>query len=123
MSSTIEVTTLNDLQINRAFKEVLLENGLVTLEAVMALKDLEIVKQAVKERRTAKVVLKDGFIVGMTFVGRIDKSGIIFGLMKDRVDVREFKESLLADEFGMASLPQEVWRQRFGMASGVGAGK
>ncbi|MFC2058796.1 NAD(P)/FAD-dependent oxidoreductase [Chloroflexota bacterium] len=70
-----------------------------------------------------KVVLKDGFIVGMTFVGKIEKSGIIFGLMKDHVDVREFKESLLADDFGLASLPQEIWRHRFGIPSGAGLGK
>jgi len=59
-----------------------------------------------------KVVLKDGLIVGMVFAGDIEKSGIIYNLMKDRVDVSRFKEVLVADDFGLASLPDEIWRSR-----------
>jgi NAD(P)H-nitrite reductase large subunit len=59
-----------------------------------------------------KVVLKDGIIVGMVFAGDIEKSGIIYNLMKDRVNVDSFKEALVADDFGLASLPEEIWRER-----------
>ena len=57
-----------------------------------------------------KVVLKNGLVVGMVFVGNIEKSGIVFGLMKDRVNVEGFKQTLVADDFGLASLPEEIWR-------------
>ncbi len=59
-----------------------------------------------------KVVLKDGRIVGMVFAGDIEKSGIIYNLMKDRTDADRFKEVLVADDFGLASLPEEIWRTR-----------
>ena len=59
-----------------------------------------------------KVMLKDNLIVGMIFVENIDKSGIIFGLMRDRVNVESFKQSLLAHDFGLASLPRELWQEQ-----------
>ncbi len=66
-----------------------------------------------------KVVLKDGLIVGMVFAGDIEKSGIVFGLMKERIKVDGFKQALVAEDFGLASLPEEMWRARLGLpASG-----
>ena len=59
-----------------------------------------------------KVILKDGLVVGMVFAGEIEKSGIVFNLMKDRVNVDSFKQALVADDFGLASLPEELWRPR-----------
>jgi NAD(P)H-nitrite reductase large subunit len=59
-----------------------------------------------------KVVLKDNIIVGMIFVGNIEKSGIIFGLMRDRVNVESFKQSLLADDFGLAFVPRSSWQSQ-----------
>ena len=59
-----------------------------------------------------KIILKDNLIVGMISVGDIEKSGIIFGLMRDKVDVESFKQSLLADNFGLAVFPRVVWQQR-----------
>jgi NAD(P)H-nitrite reductase large subunit len=57
-----------------------------------------------------KVILKDNIIVGMIFVENIERSGIIFGLMRDRVNVESFKQSLLADGFGLAFLPRALWQ-------------
>ena len=57
-----------------------------------------------------KIILKDNMIVGMIFVGNIEKSGIIFGLMRDRINVESFKQSLLADDFGLAFLPRSSWQ-------------
>ena len=57
-----------------------------------------------------KVVLRDGIVVGMVFVGDIEKSGIVFSLMKDRVNANGFKQAIVADDFGLASLPEERWR-------------
>ena len=64
-----------------------------------------------------KVMLSDGLIVGMVFVKDIEKSGMIFGLMRDKVDVSDFKQVLLTDDFGLAYLPQELWRERLGNVS------
>jgi NAD(P)H-nitrite reductase large subunit len=59
-----------------------------------------------------KLIVKDGLIVGMVFAGDIETSGIIYNLMKDRVDVSRFRQVLVADDFGLASLPEEIWRAR-----------
>jgi len=57
-----------------------------------------------------KVVLKDGLVVGMVFAGDIEKAGIVFGLMRERVNVADFKQALVAQDFGLVSLPEEIWR-------------
>ncbi len=55
-----------------------------------------------------KIVLKDNVVVGMTFVNEIERTGIIFYLMKNRVDVRRFKQKLLSEDFGLISLPEPL---------------
>ena len=59
-----------------------------------------------------KVILKDNLIVGMIFVENIEKSGVIFGLMRDKVNVESFEQSLLADDFGLAFFPRVLWQER-----------
>jgi NAD(P)H-nitrite reductase large subunit len=59
-----------------------------------------------------KVVLREGRVAGLTFVGDIENSGIVFGLMRDGTDVSAFKEALVAPDFGLASLPEEWRRER-----------
>jgi len=66
-----------------------------------------------------KVVLKDGLIVGLVFSGNIEKSGIIYNLMKDKINVENFKQVLVADDFGLASLPEEIWRPRLAIANSL----
>jgi len=66
-----------------------------------------------------KVILKNDLIMGMIFVGNIEKSGIIFGLMRDRVNVESFKHSLLADNFGLAFLPRALWQERLGLSPDI----
>jgi NAD(P)H-nitrite reductase large subunit len=61
------------------------------------------------------VILKDGLIVGLVFAGDIEKAGIVYNLMKDRVNVRRFKEALVADDFSLASLPEEIWRSKLAL--------
>lgn len=59
-----------------------------------------------------KLVLGDGRIAGMIFAGDVERSGIVYNLMKDRTDVSSFKEVLVSRDFGLSSLPQEIWRAR-----------
>ncbi|MCW4010598.1 MAG: FAD-dependent oxidoreductase [Candidatus Bathyarchaeota archaeon] len=58
-----------------------------------------------------KLVLKDNVIVGMTFLGDIERAGILFYLMKNKVNVKKFKDVLLKDDFGLAALPLSVRRE------------
>ena len=57
-----------------------------------------------------KVILKKNIITGMVFAEDIERSGIVYNLMKERVNVAGFKDALVADDFSLASLPEEIWR-------------
>lgn len=59
-----------------------------------------------------KVLVRGGRVAGLIFAGDIEKSGIVYNLMKDGVDVSAFKEALVAADFGLASLPEAAWRPR-----------
>jgi NAD(P)H-nitrite reductase large subunit len=58
--------------------------------------------------RYKKIVLKDNVIVGTTFVNDIERAGILFYLMKNKVNVRKFKHELVSDDFGLATLPPSL---------------
>jgi len=62
-----------------------------------------------------KIALKDDVIVGMTFVGDIEKAGIIFHLMKKHVHVRDFKEGLISENFGLVTIPAPLRKKLFMM--------
>jgi NAD(P)H-nitrite reductase large subunit len=57
-----------------------------------------------------KLVLKDGVILGFIFIGGIDRAGIVFNLIKKRVNVSAFKDLLLEQDFGLSDLPDGLWR-------------
>lgn len=61
-----------------------------------------------------RVVLRNGLVVGMVFVGEVEGSGLLLSLMRERVNVENFKQVLVADDFGLAYLPREVWQSRLG---------
>jgi NAD(P)H-nitrite reductase large subunit len=58
-----------------------------------------------------KFVLRNNVIVGMTLVNCIERAGILFNLMKDKVNVKKFKQDLLRDDFGLAMLPVTMQRK------------
>ena len=62
-----------------------------------------------------KIVLRNNRIVGMVFMGDIERSGIVFGLMKDGINVRRFKEALLSPDFGLGALPDDLRRKRLSL--------
>lgn len=64
-----------------------------------------------------KVVLKDGKIKGIVFVGRIERAGIFTGLIESGLDVSKLKEHLLHDDFGLITLPREYRKH---LVTGVG---
>ena len=61
-----------------------------------------------------KVILKDDVVMGLIFFEDIDKAGIVYGLMRDKIDVSAFKSKLLAENFGFISFPKEMRKQRLG---------
>jgi NAD(P)H-nitrite reductase large subunit len=75
----------------------------VTLEILLA--------QDVEKDVYKKLVLKDNVIVGLTLLGEIERAGILFYLMKNKVNVATFKNVLLSDDFGLAALPLQVRKE------------
>jgi NAD(P)H-nitrite reductase large subunit len=59
-----------------------------------------------------KIILKNGIIAGMVYIGNIEKAGIVFSFMKDRVNVGNFKKLLVSDDLNMASLPESIYRSK-----------
>lgn len=64
-----------------------------------------------------RIVLKNGRVVGLAFTGNVEKSGIVYNLMKEQVDVSRFKTELLAADFGLAALPREIWQSHLAVPS------
>ena len=60
MASPFDIITVRNLEVNTAFRDILLQNGLETFESFMRHAHVEIVKQAVAERSTVKLMLRDG---------------------------------------------------------------
>lgn len=55
-----------------------------------------------------KIVLRNNVVVGMIFVNDIKRTGIIFFLMKNRIDASDFKQRLIDDDFGLVMLPEKL---------------
>ncbi|TET46172.1 MAG: NAD(P)/FAD-dependent oxidoreductase [Dehalococcoidia bacterium] len=72
-----------------------------------------------KDSAYRKVILKDGVVVGLIFAGDIEKAGIIRNLIKNQMKVSEFKQALVADDFGLTSLPGELWRPELELPAGA----
>ena len=41
--------------------------------------------------------MKEGEVVGLVLVGNIEKSGIIFNLIREKIKVSDFKQKLVAE--------------------------
>ena len=73
----------------------------------------EVLKKFDPEKNTyKKFILNDNVIVGAVFVGNIIRAGIFTGLIKEKIDVSEFKHLLLNDDFGFIMLPEEMRRHK-----------
>ncbi|MBI2952711.1 MAG: NAD(P)/FAD-dependent oxidoreductase [Chloroflexi bacterium] len=93
--------------------------GLAIVSAGLVMPDGQQGYEVLTERRLEegvykKVILRDDVIMGFTFVNDIEKSGILSGLMRDKVDVGGFKQYLIADDFDLTSLPKALRKARLG---------
>jgi NAD(P)H-nitrite reductase large subunit len=62
-----------------------------------------------------KIILENDLIKGLVFINDIEKAGMIFGLMRDKINTKRFKHRLLSDDFGLAYLPDEIRHERLGI--------
>jgi NAD(P)H-nitrite reductase large subunit len=70
--------------------------------------EYEILEHFNREEMTyKKLVLRHSRLVGVILIGDIDRAGIYTGLIRDRAPVGGFKEELLAENFGLISLPRD----------------
>jgi NAD(P)H-nitrite reductase large subunit len=65
-----------------------------------------------------KIILQDDKIVGAIFLKAIDRAGIIAGLIKEQLPVGAFKHDLMADDFGLLSLPKAWRKEKLAKAAG-----
>jgi NAD(P)H-nitrite reductase large subunit len=76
--------------------------------------DFEILTKTIPEKKIyKKILLKNNKIVGLTFVNDIKKAGVFFQLLRKSVTVRRFKQNLLSEEFGLASVPKSLRKKVF----------
>lgn len=74
---------------------------------------METIKRMEKNKRIyRKLYIDDGKIAGFMFINSIDRTGIITDLMRKRIDISDFKERLLADNFGFLDLPKEFRKEK-----------
>lgn len=55
-----------------------------------------------------KIVLQGNTLVGAVLVGNVDRAGIFAGLIREKVDVTPFRETLLAPDFGFIHLTRDI---------------
>ena len=60
-----------------------------------------------------KIVLQNDRLVGAVLVGNIDRAGIFSGLIREKVDMAPYRESLLTPDFGFLNLSREIRNRLF----------
>jgi NAD(P)H-nitrite reductase large subunit len=55
-----------------------------------------------------KIVIKGNCLAGAVLVGNVERAGIFAGLIRERIDITQFRDSLLAADFGVIHLPREI---------------
>ncbi|MCW4008877.1 MAG: FAD-dependent oxidoreductase [Candidatus Bathyarchaeota archaeon] len=66
-----------------------------------------------EKRLYKKIVLKDDVIVGILLLNDIERAGVLFNLMKNSVNVKKFKQALLSENFGLATLPSSLRKRLY----------
>ncbi|MFA5857453.1 MAG: FAD-dependent oxidoreductase [Elusimicrobiota bacterium] len=89
--------------------------GLATVSAGMIRvpennpQEYEVITHHVPEKQVyKKFILKNGIVTGMIIINEIEPSGVILGLMRDKMDLSAVKDKLVLSDFGLAYLPEEV---------------
>ena len=73
------------------------------------LKEFEILTyQDPENSQYRKIVIKGNLLVGAVLVGNVERAGIFAGLIREKMDITPFRESLLAPDFGIIHLPRDI---------------
>ncbi|HAM38304.1 MAG: hypothetical protein A2474_05620 [Elusimicrobia bacterium RIFOXYC2_FULL_34_12] len=80
---------------------------IITLGLSSEIGDEEFVNYDEKNRKYKKYIVRNDRIIGAILIGDIDRAGIITGLIKDKVDVSNFKNGLLKENFGYIYVPKK----------------
>lgn len=70
--------------------------------------------QDIQNYQYRKIVLQNNRLVGAVLVGNVDRAGIFAGLIREKIDMTPFKESLLLPDFGFVNLSKEIRTRLFG---------
>lgn len=74
---------------------------------------VETIKRIEPEKKIyRKFYIKGKKILGFMFINSIDRTGMIVDLMKNGIDISNFKERLLSDNFGFLDLPKEFRKEK-----------
>jgi len=60
-----------------------------------------------------KIIIHKNKIVGYIFINEIDKTGIFYGLMLNKVNVKNFKQHLLKNDFGFVYTDKKLRKKLF----------
>ncbi|MBD3228180.1 MAG: NAD(P)/FAD-dependent oxidoreductase [Candidatus Lokiarchaeota archaeon] len=71
----------------------------------------ELMKYDQKNIHYKKLILKDGTIKGLISLNQIENTGIILNLMRNRIDVSEFKDRILESDFDLIDLPRYIRKE------------
>jgi NAD(P)H-nitrite reductase large subunit len=66
-----------------------------------------------KNKVYKKIIIKDNKLAGFIYVNKIDRAGILTGLIQDKTDITSFKDEILKDSFGLIDLPEDVRERKF----------
>jgi len=72
-----------------------------------------LVKHDPEKNLYKKLVLKNNVIVGITLINDIERAGILFHLMKSCANVKKFKQELLSETFGLATLSRSLRKKLY----------
>jgi NAD(P)H-nitrite reductase large subunit len=73
----------------------------------------EVLAEADPATRTyRKIVIKDNRLVGYICLNKVDRAGILTGLIRDKADIGDYKENLARPDFGYVHFPQELRQNR-----------
>ena len=69
--------------------------------------------QNVEEERSIyrKLVLQDKYLVGAVLVGKIQRAGLLTGLIRQRIAVAGFEQELMKDDLALTDFPRPVREQ------------
>ncbi len=92
--------------------ETLIKEEDFNLPLILKTQFQNIENKIIQRKTYKKVIIKDNKLKGMILLNKIDKAGILLGLMRDKIDITSFKDKLLEDDFGLIYLPEDIRKEK-----------